>query len=64
VDLGIRALIDEAYGRAKALLESRRADLDAGARLLLEKNPDARRVSRAPAAKTAPASVRVTVSSS
>jgi cell division protease FtsH len=37
VDLGIRALIDEAYGRAKALLESRRADLDAGARLLLEK---------------------------
>ncbi|WP_433771523.1 ATP-dependent zinc metalloprotease FtsH [Pseudomonas putida] len=37
VDLGIRALLDEAYGRAKALLESRRADLDAGAHLLLEK---------------------------
>jgi cell division protease FtsH len=37
VDLGIRALIDEAYGRAKALLDSRRGDLDAGAHLLLEK---------------------------
>ncbi|MDR6917161.1 cell division protease FtsH [Pseudomonas sp. 3296] len=37
VDLGIRALLDEAYGRAKALLQSRRADLDAGAHLLLEK---------------------------
>jgi cell division protease FtsH len=37
VDLGIRALLDEAYERAKALLESLRADLDAGARLLVEK---------------------------
>ncbi|AKV08558.1 cell division protein FtsH [Pseudomonas fluorescens NCIMB 11764] len=37
IDLGIRALLDEAYGRAKALLNSRRADLDAGAHLLLEK---------------------------
>jgi cell division protease FtsH len=37
IDLGIRALLDEAYQRAKALLESRRADLDEGARLLLEK---------------------------
>ncbi|PTT98122.1 cell division protein FtsH, partial [Pseudomonas sp. HMWF031] len=37
VDIGIRALLDEAYGRAKVLLESRRADLDAGARLLLER---------------------------
>jgi cell division protease FtsH len=37
IDLGIRALLDEAYNRAKALLERRRADLDAGARLLLEK---------------------------
>jgi cell division protease FtsH len=37
IDLGIRALLDEAYSRAKALLASRRADLDAGARLLLEK---------------------------
>jgi len=37
VDLGIRALLDEAYGRAKALLDSRRGDLDAGAHLLLEK---------------------------
>ncbi|PUA43259.1 cell division protein FtsH [Pseudomonas protegens] len=37
VDLGIRALLDEAYQRAKALLERLRADLDAGARLLLQK---------------------------
>jgi cell division protease FtsH len=37
IDLGIRALLDEAYQRAKALLERRRADLDEGARLLLEK---------------------------
>lgn len=37
IDLGIRALLDEAYERAKALLASRRADLEAGARLLLEK---------------------------
>lgn len=37
VDLGVRALLDEAYGRAKSLLEGRRADLDAGAHLLVEK---------------------------
>ena len=37
IDLGIRDLLDEAYSRAKALLASRRADLDAGAKLLLEK---------------------------
>jgi cell division protease FtsH len=37
IDRGIRALLDEAYQRAKALLERRRADLDEGARLLLEK---------------------------
>jgi len=37
IDLGIRALLDEAYSRAKELLESRRADLDAGAKLLMEK---------------------------
>lgn len=37
VDLGIRALLDEAYGRAKVLLDSRRGDLDAGAHLLLQK---------------------------
>ncbi|MBU6959253.1 ATP-dependent zinc metalloprotease FtsH [Pseudomonas sp. CVAP len=37
IDLGIRALLEEAYGRAKTLLDSRRADLDAGAHLLLEK---------------------------
>ena len=65
VDLGIRALIDEAYGRAKALLESRRADLDAGARLLLEK--ETLTPEEFPALlplKTAPASARVTVTSS
>jgi cell division protease FtsH len=37
VDLEIRALLDEGYRRATALLEGRRADLDAGALLLLEK---------------------------
>ncbi|MDA7086341.1 ATP-dependent zinc metalloprotease FtsH [Pseudomonas sp. SA3-5] len=37
VDLSIRALIDGAYTRAKALLQSRRADLEQGAQLLLEK---------------------------
>ena len=65
VDLGIRALIDEAYGRAKALLESRRADLDAGARLLLEK--ETLTPEEFPALlplKPAPAFARVTVTSS
>jgi len=37
IDLGIRALLDEAYDRAKGLLERRRTDLDAGAHLLLER---------------------------
>ncbi|SDI53222.1 ATP-dependent zinc metalloprotease FtsH [Pseudomonas panipatensis] len=37
VDLCVRELIHEAYERARALLESRRDDLDEGARLLLEK---------------------------
>ncbi|MFS2156742.1 ATP-dependent zinc metalloprotease FtsH [Pseudomonas sp. Pseusp122] len=37
IDLGIRALLDDAYGRAKALLQAHRADLDKGARLLMEK---------------------------
>lgn len=37
IDLGIRSLLEEAYGRARALLEQRRNDLDAGARLLLAK---------------------------
>lgn len=37
VDLEIRALLDEGYRRATALLEGRRADLDAGALMLLEK---------------------------
>ncbi|WP_194789986.1 ATP-dependent zinc metalloprotease FtsH [Pseudomonas sp. UFMG81] len=35
IDLGIRGLLEEAYTRAMRLLEQRRADLDAGARLLL-----------------------------
>ncbi|UZE08861.1 ATP-dependent zinc metalloprotease FtsH [Pseudomonas corrugata] len=37
VDLCIRALLDEAYARAKTLLQAHRADLEAGARLLMEK---------------------------
>lgn len=37
IDLSIRALLDEAYQRARGLLESRRMDLEAGACLLLEK---------------------------
>jgi cell division protease FtsH len=37
VDLSVRALIDVAYTRAKALLQSRRAELEQGAQLLLEK---------------------------
>ena len=37
IDLCIRALLDEAYARAKTLLDSLRADLEAGARLLMEK---------------------------
>ncbi len=37
IDLAIRALLDEAYDKAKTLLQNRRNDLDAGARLLLEK---------------------------
>jgi cell division protease FtsH len=37
IDLAVKQLIDEAYQRAKALLTERRALLDDGARLLLEK---------------------------
>jgi cell division protease FtsH len=37
IDLAVKQLIDDAYGRAKALLGERRAVLDEGARLLLEK---------------------------
>lgn len=37
IDLGIRELLEQAYKRAQALLEQRRADLDADARLLLAK---------------------------
>jgi cell division protease FtsH len=37
IDLAVRGLLEEAYGRARALLEQRRDDLDAGARLLLAK---------------------------
>ncbi|MFG0417804.1 ATP-dependent zinc metalloprotease FtsH [Pseudomonas sp. zjy_8] len=37
IDLAVRGLLEEAYGRARALLKQRRNDLDAGARLLLAK---------------------------
>ncbi|MDO6962981.1 ATP-dependent zinc metalloprotease FtsH [Rhizobium alvei] len=37
VDLAVRGLIDEAYQRAKTMLSARRDDLDAGAKILLEK---------------------------
>jgi cell division protease FtsH len=37
VDVAVRALIDEAYERAKQLLSERRSLLDEGAKLLLEK---------------------------
>jgi cell division protease FtsH len=37
VDVAVRELIDAAYARAKALLADRRADLEAGTRLLLER---------------------------
>lgn len=37
VDLCIKELIDTAYNQAKALLQTRRADLEQGAKLLLEK---------------------------
>ncbi len=37
VDLAVRALIDAAYARAGEILQRRRAELDAGVRLLLER---------------------------
>jgi cell division protease FtsH len=37
VDLAVRALIDDAYQRAKAVLVERRTDLEDGVKLLLEK---------------------------
>ncbi len=37
LDLAVRTLVAEAYDRAKAILTERRADLDAGAALLLER---------------------------
>ncbi|MCI0996802.1 ATP-dependent zinc metalloprotease FtsH [Pseudomonas corrugata] len=37
VDLCIRALLDEAYARAKTLLQAHRSDLETGARLMMEK---------------------------
>jgi cell division protease FtsH len=37
VDLAVRELIDAAYARAKEVLTTRRADLEAGTRLLLER---------------------------
>jgi cell division protease FtsH len=37
IDLAVKSLIDEAYERAKAVLGERRKDLEAGTKLLLEK---------------------------
>jgi ATP-dependent Zn protease len=37
IDLAVKKLIDEAYGRTKTLLTERRSVLDEGAKLLLEK---------------------------
>ncbi len=37
IDLAVRKLVDDAYARAKGVLEQRREELEAGARLLLEK---------------------------
>ncbi|HUD50074.1 ATP-dependent zinc metalloprotease FtsH [Parvibaculum sp.] len=37
IDLAVRKLIDEAYGRARDVLEARSSDLEAGAKLLLAK---------------------------
>ena len=37
VDLEVRRLIDDAYSRAKDILSGRRADLDAGVAMLLER---------------------------
>jgi len=37
VDLAVRNLIQQAFEQAKSILEQRRSDLDAGARLLLDK---------------------------
>ncbi len=37
VDLAIRALVDEAYAQAQVILKRRRAELDAGTALLLER---------------------------
>ncbi|WP_194743978.1 ATP-dependent zinc metalloprotease FtsH [Thermaurantiacus tibetensis] len=58
VDLAVRDLIATAYERAKTLLAARRADLEAGARLLLEREtitpedfPPLRRAEQAPAAE-------------
>ncbi|MDO8360076.1 MAG: cell division protein FtsH, partial [Devosia sp.] len=37
LDLAIRKMLDDAFERAKAILEARRADLDAGSKMLLER---------------------------
>jgi cell division protease FtsH len=37
IDLAVRKLVDDAYARAKGVLEQRREELDGGAKLLLEK---------------------------
>jgi cell division protease FtsH len=37
IDLAVRRLVDEAYAKAKAVLSARRKDLEAGTKLLLER---------------------------
>jgi cell division protease FtsH len=37
IDIAVKRLIDEAYARAKKILSSRRKDLDAGTKILLQK---------------------------
>ncbi len=37
IDIAVRQLVEEAYGKAKATLDARRAELDQGTALLLEK---------------------------
>ena len=37
IDLAVKRLIDEAYAQAKKILTSRRKDLEAGTKILLEK---------------------------
>ena len=37
IDVAVRSMIDDAYERAKALLADNQSDLEAGARMLLER---------------------------